>query len=547
MLAMAALTAVGQTYHVAGMTGGNNIFVGSSSYAQLDHGWHNFIPVTMASGSTRVVAPGHTFVNDEVLQFAAPGGTLPPNIAYYRAYQVCDVDPGVSFTIVPRASADCRAGYSRVQFSNAGSGVMATRGTFQHHDVYISETIEGLPVGVSVEILCGDASCFRKSGHPGFVYSYRGNAEFKFRINASPSAQIGKATLKFSLYPGGPSGLAEVVEFPINIQPFVPVTEAKYTTTWAVPKPLPIPGIEKWETVMSTLGAKWCPFDKPEPIMAFGADTQVWYYDGASVYFEMFDYTGDPHWRNCALNIAKQYRDYVLRNNGGVPAYRVFTDGLMRAEKETGDPSFGAAVEALALRGQWRNRISVSTTTLREVSYYLRALVAQERRDGVRSPRLQRNAELLFGMFDMLFVMDSDQMHQVWMDGLALRALVDYHSITKDPKAIRYVKLAVDWIWEKAQVAGSAGLMTNVHPLGPRCDWGCRTTSTELINLIAPAYAWLWAVTGDPVYRSRGDYLFSSALNTDISYSGKIFSQNYTWSFAYVKWRKLIPGYHPVY
>ena len=64
----------------------------------------------------------------------------------------------------------------------------------------------------------------------------------------------------------------------------------------------------------------------------------------------------------------------------------------------------------------------------------------------------------------------------------------------------------------------------------------CRT---ELNNLVAPAFAWYYNVTGnaEPVYLTAGDEMFSHALDTAISYNGKIFSQNYRWSFDYVRWR----------
>ncbi len=49
--------------------------------------------------------------------------------------------------------------------------------------------------------------------------------------------------------------------------------------------------------------------------------------------------------------------------------------------------------------------------------------------------------------------------------------------------------------------------------------------------MIVPAYAWYWRYSGDDLYRERGDQMFGNAMNTDISYSGKTFSQNYRWSF----------------
>jgi hypothetical protein len=55
--------------------------------------------------------------------------------------------------------------------------------------------------------------------------------------------------------------------------------------------------------------------------------------------------------------------------------------------------------------------------------------------------------------------------------------------------------------------------------------------------LVVPAFAWYWRQSGDSVYQQRGDELFAHALDADISYSGKIFAQNYRWTFDYVRWR----------
>jgi hypothetical protein len=57
-----------------------------------------------------------------------------------------------------------------------------------------------------------------------------------------------------------------------------------------------------------------------------------------------------------------------------------------------------------------------------------------------------------------------------------------------------------------------------------------------LNNLIAPAFAWYWRQTGDNTYLTRGDDLFAHSLDEPL-WTGKQFSQNYSWSFDYVQWR----------
>jgi hypothetical protein len=44
-------------------------------------------------------------------------------------------------------------------------------------------------------------------------------------------------------------------------------------------------------------------------------------------------------------------------------------------------------------------------------------------------------------------------------------------------------------------------------------------------------------MTGDPVYQERGDLIFEGGVEGAWLDQGKQFSQNYRWSFDFVKWR----------
>ncbi|MDQ2710937.1 MAG: hypothetical protein M3Y24_01675 [Acidobacteriota bacterium] len=73
------------------------------------------------------------------------------------------------------------------------------------------------------------------------------------------------------------------------------------------------PGYKIWSENMIALGHKWCDNQKT---YGFGWEADVWYYDGARIYFQIADYTHDTSWNNCALHIAQQYRAYVLQIRG---------------------------------------------------------------------------------------------------------------------------------------------------------------------------------------------------------------------------------------
>jgi hypothetical protein len=287
---------------------------------------------------------------------------------------------------------------------------------------------------------------------------------------------------------------------------------------------------------MTKLGTKWC--NLSQSFGTFSYEQTVWYYDGARVYFQMSDYTGDRSWDACALNIARQYRDYVIAQQGRLQGYRVFSRGLQMAYERTGDATYRQALALLAGDvGYVRWKPTLDDSLIREVAYALNAVVDAERAGEPRSPDTVRLADYLLVHFDRLFVAKNYTIHQTFYDGLAAEALINYYELTKDPRIPPAIKPMLDWIWDYGWNKSTFRLVYNPDPIGPTCASGCRVYYAELTNLVAPAFAWYWRVTGDSIYQNRGDELFAHALDDDISWSGKLFSQNYRWSFDYIRWR----------
>jgi hypothetical protein len=301
-----------------------------------------------------------------------------------------------------------------------------------------------------------------------------------------------------------------------------------------------VPGLAKWETTMLTLGSKWCPGPTD---MAFGDYSGVWYYDGARAYFQMADYTGNQAWETCALNIARQYRDWALARNGAVFPWSLFPHGLAMAYQRTGDPSFKQAVELMSTRSQWAWwLLGADDQYIREIAYIVNAHVEAEKLGSPRHPNLARRVDYLLAHFDRLFVSNNYTIHQTVYDAVAVEALIYYYELTRDPRIPPAVKKMLDWTWDVAWNKSTNQLLYNPDPYGPKCNAYCLEYISDLINLTAPAFAWYWNVTGNSLYQYRGDELFKHALDSDISYSGKIFSQNFKWSFEYVRWRRATRG-----
>jgi hypothetical protein len=63
-----------------------------------------------------------------------------------------------------------------------------------------------------------------------------------------------------------------------------------------------------------------------------------------------------------------------------------------------------------------------------------------------------------------------------------------------------------------------------------------KQAAADLNLLICPAYAWVWHRTGDKSFLDMGDKLFYGGVAGAWLDGGKQFSQNYRWSFDFVKW-----------
>ncbi len=125
-----------------------------------------------------------------------------------------------------------------------------------------------------------------------------------------------------------------------------------------------------------------------------------------------------------------------------------------------------------------------------------------------------------------------------FMVGLAMETAIHYYDMTvaeghPDYRIPAMVKHALDALWSDYYVAGTHAFRYTRWDLPTTDDW------TVLNNLVAPAYAWYWNLTGDAPSMSRGDDLFQNALNDPSNnvWEGKEFSQLYKWSFDYVRWR----------
>jgi hypothetical protein len=401
-----------------------------------------------------------------------------------------------------------------------------------------AKQVSGLPATIAYTVICGNFLDINTepAGTPSlYCHSSMNDAStgrFKVSANTPPgtyTAQVKTAAVA-STSATAPSLKEVEFTYTFNVLP-APAAPAKTAIT-SYP---PIPGLAKWESQMLTLGQKWCQFND---IYGVSYEGDVWYYDGGRVYLQIADYTKDYNkWIPCAEQVLLQYRQNILGND--MPSgWRRFPFGLAMHYWRYGDQKDKDALMALYKLVDSPSLNSVRTSSgflvypyyIRELSYAIDILVAGEQVGFAPSQFLGRAVDGALAMYDQLFVSDKYKFHHTFMDGLMAEALISYYEHTKDPRIPPTIKQMLDWNWNSAWDQQLYRMPYDYVHVPPEYD-------NTLNNLIVPAYAWYWQLTGDDTYRVRGDEIFLHALDDDISFTGKVFSQNYKWSFDYVRWR----------
>lgn len=433
-------------------------------------------------------------------------------------------------------------------YAGAGSAYVGLKVSYSGEIGHVYFTTITAPEGITATPYCG----WSVPGCLGGSTKYQWNTEYDplhtaIRVSAAAGVAPGSYSITVTLTV---LGVPQEITLPYEVL--------------AVPAAAPAPRLrrgpldtEAWEAAMAA-GVVWC---DPGAVYSFPDSSQVHYYDGARVFFQVADHVGSGNWGACALNVASQYRAYVVGLSGGLLGYWVFPHGLYQAWLRTGDASYRDALYLLAGDASTGGAAYAQSagepydTAIRETAYALQTYVLAERagRSGYYTAKIQRSADFLLGHFSLLFSEPAAESlahcHQTFMDGLAFEALIEYYEYTADPRVPPEIKRGLDWLWSNAWDP-AAGIYYNPYPLKadpPRqccvdCDTtpadnGCQARDRALLLLIAPAYAWYWQLSGEEVYRRRGDAMW--ALATVGTSMGKEFSQAYRWSFDYVRWRGL--------
>jgi len=335
----------------------------------------------------------------------------------------------------------------------------------------------------------------------------------------------------------------------------------------------PIPGLKKWEEMMVSDknggGSDWtttpmprCANRKypdaplgwikpdgsvtlqdtgvPYPVSYnFGGQHRVWYYNDET-FFKIAKYTNDPTWANCGIYIAKAMRDqFLLEGPNTVLPFLYFPWTLVGAYHWTHDPSYKEAVVKIADAGTdywgW-----VGDFGMREHAYAFERRLARLDVTGEPDYNLQYFAEASIAqLYNNATGAPDRSFNQPFMLGLAMRPLIRWYLISHDERIPVVIKLLLDRFWDNWYDHRAHHYLYDPEPTGPRCNSDCQKyTLSTLNNLVSPAFAWYWKLTGDDKYRERGDDLFSHQYDDGNPWNAKEWSQGFYWSWDFVGWRE---------
>jgi hypothetical protein len=186
----------------------------------------------------------------------------------------------------------------------------------------------------------------------------------------------------------------------------------------------------------------------------------------------------------------------------------------------------------------------VDATFIREASYQLEVDLIAAKLGDPRGARVAEDVDLLLGTLSQITESGTAEWAQPFMCGLAAEALIQYYEDghQNDARIPVALKKLADWLWTNAWTkdASGNGLFYNSY----RNKIGLANIDGDMQSLnllIVPMWGWLYQYTGDQQYLMQGDLIWSFGVlqrpGDGIAFAGKNFSQQYRWSFDYVRWR----------
>jgi hypothetical protein len=338
--------------------------------------------------------------------------------------------------------------------------------------------------------------------------------------------------------------------------------------TFGTPSSHPaIPALATWKTNQAIGTTSWATPGGSQGVCSFGA-TNVGFYDGAWAMYQIGMWNGvSSPWAQQARVCSQNYENYEVNILGsdtswaGFPIY-VLPHGQYYECKQYGIPLACNGVAALpgCCGGTMvANSLDYGRAdNIREAAFQLNAKRLDFDNGGATTlANVKAMAAFVLGDIDQYVNEDPNVLVESFMAGLAMQSAIEYYidpnTGNGDVRVPQAVCGMADWLWTNWWVPwdGANGgfpyehrVWTSLLQVGYKGvgSFGANGSALEdLNNLIAPAYAWCFSITGQQKYQLEFDTIFNSSVleptNIGIASAGKTWTQGYRWTFQGLLWR----------
>jgi hypothetical protein len=283
------------------------------------------------------------------------------------------------------------------------------------------------------------------------------------------------------------------------------------------------------------------------------------YYDRAKIDYAMWSITGNDVYRDHANGIALSYRGYLESGSYLVQPHWAMMKGLALHSISTGDEASRKAVGQVAdLYAGWGyfNKLSTSEIDGRIKARTLEAiLLAKEinapsigtaggfaggndwtarAREALNKILAGQRADGTYGSTwsEDLALDGSGYVIRPFMEGLINDTLIDYYlCFEKDARILGAVKRNIDALWQFWDATKQGFLYNSKETAMERRS---AVPAPDANNLIVEGFGFVYAMTGDGLYKQRGDAVFAGGVKKAYLNGQKQFNQQYTASYNYL-------------
>jgi hypothetical protein len=380
------------------------------------------------------------------------------------------------------------------------------------------------------------------------------NTQFEILQNVGGTTPTGNYTLTLKTF-GGSTHVEVDTTWVMNVNA-LPTFNQNHPTSQA-----PVPGYATWLSNLTSYDVKWYQTYNCAVSASGGG-----FYDGQGVSIFALQLTGNTsEWTTNIGNCLTAYYNYENPLSwNGVGIYLQTRGSFWNSVVNNTTNANTAVTESqTCCGGNYFNTNGAlifpfaSGNYAREAAFMFEAKRLNYDNGGATTlAAVQQMETIVLGIMDQYANDDNATIQEAFMCGLMMQEVIEYeldpHTGNMQDAARVYgsVKALWDhmmtewyvpwagtngaWIYERSQAIATNNLEFSQPVTG-------NLILQDLNPLVTSGAAWIWAETNNSAYELQGDTLQYAGIveptGDGVNYFGKTYSQDYRWSFSYMRWR----------